>query len=101
LTGTLHRRALAALTGLPVDAGAFFAMNRPLRDAVVAGLLDCGAPSVVVAAGTSGLPLASIPVRREVRAEGLSSWTSRARLCQSANTLLWAARERRVQQVSP
>ena len=93
-TGTLHRRMLAALTGLPVDAGAFFAMDRRLRDAVVAALRDHGAPSVVVAAGLSGLPLTSVPVRRDVRAEGRSAWTSRARLRQSAGTLWWAARRR-------
>lgn len=92
VTGTLHRRALTALTGLPVDAGAFFAMDRSLRDAVVAGVRDRGAPSVVVAAGLSGLPLTSVPVRRDVRAEGRSAWTSRARLRQSAETLWWAAR---------
>ena len=93
VTGTLHRRVLTALTGLPADAGAFFAMDRPLRDAVVAGLLKRGAPSVVVAAGTSGLPLASVPVRRDVRTEGRSAWTSRARLRQSAGTLWWAVRQ--------
>ena len=93
VTGTLHRRVLTALTGLPVDAGAFFAMDRSLRDAVVAGLRNRGAPSVVVAAGRSGLPLTSVPVRRDVRAEGRSAWTSRARLRQSAGTLWWAARQ--------
>ena len=90
LTGTLHRRALAALTGLPGDAGAFLAMNRPLRDAVVTGLHDRRAPSVVVAAGAAGLPLTSLPVARDVRAEGRSAWTGRARLRQSASTLWWA-----------
>jgi glycosyltransferase involved in cell wall biosynthesis len=93
-TGTLHRRALAALTGLPVDAGAFLAMNRPLRDAVLSATLEHGAPSVVVAAGRAGLHLASVPVRRDVRLEGRSSWTAQARARQSASTLLWAARER-------
>ncbi|WP_030442659.1 glycosyltransferase [Actinoplanes subtropicus] len=95
VTGALHRRVLAALIGLPVDAGAFLAMNRPLRDAVVAGLLQRGAPSVVAAAGLSGLPLTSVPVRRDERTEGTSAWTSRARLRQSAGTLWWAARQGR------
>jgi polyisoprenyl-phosphate glycosyltransferase len=95
LTGTLHRRVLAALTGMPADAGAFFAMNRPLRDAVVAGMRERGAPSVVAAAGLSGLPLTSVPVRRDVRPEGRSAWTSAARLGQSAGTLWWAAARRR------
>jgi glycosyltransferase involved in cell wall biosynthesis len=95
VTGTLHRRVLAVLTGLPVDAGAFLAMNGPLRDAVIAGLRQHGAPSVVAAAGSSGLPLASVPVRRDERTEGTSAWTSRARLRQSTGTLWWAARQGR------
>jgi glycosyltransferase involved in cell wall biosynthesis len=99
-TGNLHRRLLTALTGLPADAGAFFAMNRPLRDAIVIRLRERGAPSVVAAAGMSGLPLTSIPVHRDLRAEGRSAWTSRARLVQSAGTLLWAVRERAIQEVT-
>jgi glycosyltransferase involved in cell wall biosynthesis len=95
LTGTLHRRVLATLTGLPVDAGAFFAMDRPLRDAVLAGLHHRGAPSVVAAAGRGGLPLTSVPVRRDVRTVGGSAWTARARLRQSARTLWWAASQAR------
>jgi glycosyltransferase involved in cell wall biosynthesis len=95
LTGSLHRRTLAVLTGLPADAGAFFAMRRPLRDAVLTGLRDRGAPSVVVAAGASGLRLISVPVTRDVRTQGRSAWTSRARLRQSARTLWWAARQGR------
>jgi len=95
LTGTLHRRALAALTGSPSDAGAFFAMDRALRHAVMTGLLDRGAPSVVAAAACSGLPLASVPVPRAVRTVGESTWTTRARIGQSARTLWWAARQAR------
>lgn len=94
LTGTLHRRVMAALTGMPADAGAFFAMNRALRDAVVAGMRERGAPSVVVAAGRSGLPLASVPVHRDARPVGTSAWTSAARLRQSAGSLWWAAAHR-------
>jgi glycosyltransferase involved in cell wall biosynthesis len=95
LTGNVHRRALAALTGLPPDAGAFLAMDARVRDAVVRGVLALGAPSVVVAAATSSLPLTSVPVRRDVRCEGTSAWTSSARVRQSARTILWAARHRR------
>ncbi|MFT4262025.1 MAG: glycosyltransferase [Nocardioides sp.] len=94
LTGDLHRRLLASITGLPADAGAFLAMDRRLRDAVVAGVRDDGAPSVVLAAGLSGLPLASVPVERHVRPVGVSAWTSGARLRQSLRTLGWAARHR-------
>ena len=101
LTGNAHRRALAALTGLPPDAGAFFAMDARVRDAVVSGVLARGAPSVVVAAASTGLPLSSVPVRRDVRGQGSSAWTSRERVRQSARTILWAARHCRSVQATP
>lgn len=92
VTGRLHRRVLHRLTGLPQDAGAFFALDARLRLAVLE-LCEAGAaPSVVAAAGVSGLPLASVPVTRCERPDGTSAWTSRARLRQGARTVAWAAR---------
>lgn len=91
LTGGLHRRVAARLTGLPPDAGAFLAMGPRVREAVLA----VPAPSVVLAVGVAGRPLTSVPVARDVRATGSSAWTSRARLAQSARSLTWAARPRR------
>jgi glycosyltransferase involved in cell wall biosynthesis len=101
LTGNAHRRLVAALTGLPPDAGAFVMMDARVREAVLTGVLERGAPSVVVAAAGSGRPLASIPVRRDRRDHGHSAWTSRARVRQSARTILWAARHRRTLEVTP
>jgi hypothetical protein len=91
LTGSVHRRLLAALTGLPPDAGAFFAMDARLRLAVLTAMTQRRAPSVVAAAGASELPLVAVPVARASRREGTSSWTSRARLRQSLRTLAWSA----------
>src|SRR3712207_7173319 len=48
-TGVVHRRVAARLTGLPPDAGAFLAMDRPVRTAVVTEVLAGRAPSVVLA----------------------------------------------------
>ena len=93
VSGAVHRRLAAHLTGLPPDAGAFLAMTRPVRDAVVTAVA-AGAPSVVLAVGRSGCPLASVPVARDVRPVGSSAWSGRARLRQSARTLAWAARSR-------
>ena len=90
LTGRAHRALLSRLTGLPPDAGAFLALDARARDAV----LRLQAPSLVAAVGAARLPTASVPVDRDVRREGESSWTARARLRQSARTLLWAARRR-------
>jgi glycosyltransferase involved in cell wall biosynthesis len=95
VTGTAHRRVLAALTGLPADAGAFLAMDARLRAAVVTAMTEQAAPSIVAAAGAAALPLTSTPVARSSRAEGTSSWTSRARVRQSVRTLAWVLDPRR------
>jgi glycosyltransferase involved in cell wall biosynthesis len=93
LTGTLHRRVAARLTGLPGDAGAFFAMRPAVRRAVVAAMAE-GAPSVVLAVGRSGRPVTSLPVKRDRRTVGTSAWTPQARLRQSLGSLHWALRRR-------
>ncbi|WP_336031064.1 glycosyltransferase [Geodermatophilus sp. FMUSA9-8] len=94
LTGELHRRVAARLTGLPPDAGAFLAMGPAVRSAVVGLVLDGGAPSVVLAVGRAGVRSASVPVTRDRRPAGSSAWTARARLRQSARSLAWAVRAR-------
>lgn len=90
VTGGLHRRLAARLTGLPPDAGAFLALGPRMRAAVLAA----GAPSVVLAVGSARRPVVSVPVVRDVRPEGRSAWTARARLAQSARSLAWALRHR-------
>jgi hypothetical protein len=90
LTGTLHRRLAARLTGLPADAGAFFAMDAGVRSAVVTAMTAEGAPSVVLAVARARVPATSVPVARDMRPVGRSAWTGRARLRQSARSLSWA-----------
>ena len=90
LTGTLHRAAMARLTGLPADAGAFLVMDRPSRDRLLA--LD--PPGIVAGVGAAGITCVSVPVERDPRHVGRSAWTPRARLNQSARSLLWAYRAR-------
>jgi glycosyltransferase involved in cell wall biosynthesis len=91
LTGRAHRVLMARLTGLPPDAGAFLALSPRARDEV----LRQGAPSLVAAVGAARLGTASVPVARAAREVGTSAWTARARLRQSARTLVWAALSRR------
>jgi glycosyltransferase involved in cell wall biosynthesis len=93
LTGNLHRRVAARLTGLPPDAGAFLAMGPGVRRAVIAAV-ENGAPSVVLAVAGAGERTTSLPVPRDVRPEGRSAWTARARIAQSLRSLAWAARRR-------
>ena len=94
LSGNLHRRVAARLTGLPPDAGAFLAMGSSVRATVVAAVSDGGAPSVVLAVGRAGEPTISVPVARDRRPVGESAWTARTRLRQSLRSLAWAARSR-------
>ena len=91
LTGRLHRAALAGLTGLPADAGAFVAIDRATRDVLVA--LD--PPSVVAGIGGARIPATSVPVVRHQRPSGRSAWTASARVRQSVRTLAWAWRSSR------
>ena len=85
--GRLHRAVLTRMTGLPPDAGAFVAMGRQARDAVV----RLQPPSIVAGLGVAGVAVSSVAVERSVRPMGDSAWTSAARLRQSARTLAWAA----------
>jgi len=94
LTGDVHRRLAARLTGLPPDAGAFLAMGPSVRRAVVTAVREDGAPSVVLAVARAGERVASVPVARDRRPEGRSAWTGRARVRQSVRSLAWAARWR-------
>ncbi len=93
-TGTVHRRVAARLTGLPPDAGAFLAMDRAVRTAVVTEVIAGRAPSVVLAVARADRPVVSVPVERDARPVGTSAWTASARLRQSARSLAWALRTR-------
>jgi undecaprenyl-phosphate 4-deoxy-4-formamido-L-arabinose transferase len=61
---------------------------------VRSAVLAAEAPSVVLAVGLARRPVTSVPVARDVRPEGRSAWTARARLVQSARSLGWALRRR-------
>ncbi len=88
--GTVHRAAMARLTGLPTDAGAFLAMDGAARDT----LLRLSPPGIVAGIGAARIPAASVPVVRAPRPSGRSAWTAAARLRQSGRTLAWAWRAR-------
>lgn len=88
VTGRLHRAALARLTGVPADAGAFLAMDRTSRDALLA--LD--PPGVVAGAGAARIRATSVPVVRATRPSGRSAWSPTARLRQSFRVLAWVWR---------
>ena len=88
--GMVHRAAMARLTGLPADAGAFLAMDRAARDT----LLRLSPPGIVAGVGAARVPATSVPVVRASRPCGHSAWTAAARVRQSGRTLAWAWRAR-------
>lgn len=77
-TSTLYKRALAALTGVPSNAGIFAAVHRR----VISRILDLGPPNPVV------VPLLahyatrphSIPIERSFRPHGVSAYSTRQRI---------------------
>ncbi|MFC5139950.1 glycosyltransferase [Actinomycetospora rhizophila] len=98
VTGRGHRLLVAALTGLPRDAGAFLALG-PRGRAALLSPAGATAPSVVVALGPrtragAGLRVGSHPVARAARPVGTSAWSSGARLRQSVRTVRWCTLQR-------
>lgn len=85
LAGEIHRRLLAALLGLPADAGGYVVMTRACVQAVLA--LN-GPPQLVAMIGRTGLPTTSLPVVRQRRATGRSTIGTMARLRHAAAALV-------------
>lgn len=73
LTSRLYKSVLHILTGIPKDAGLFFAMRREMVDR----LLCFGEPQPFLLAliGCTGLSTASVPVARSQRVGGFSAYT--------------------------
>ena len=78
LTSRLFKRLLSLLCGVPADAGIFVAMHRSL----VERLLKMGGPKpfVVAMIGCAGLPMATLPVVRDVRPNGASAYSTWGRI---------------------
>jgi glycosyltransferase involved in cell wall biosynthesis len=89
LTSRAFKTVLAAaLSGLPADAGMFFALRRSAAQRVVA--MEGPPAQVVAMIGRARLRTASIPVVRSPRAEGKSAYTGRGRLASALRALRWA-----------
>jgi glycosyltransferase involved in cell wall biosynthesis len=83
------KRTLAAASGVPRDAGMFFAAN---RTAVARVLALSGPPPFVVAMfGRCGLQLTSVPVMR-ASSNGRSAYSLHGRLRSAMRGLRWALR---------
>jgi hypothetical protein len=92
LTSKVFKRALHALCAVPIDAGAFVALDRALVDELVA--VRGGGPSIVAMIGCSRRPIASVPVARDRRPEGRSAYSSWRRLRSGTEALAWVLRRR-------
>ncbi len=91
-TSGVFKWLLHKITNLPRDAGMFVLFDRRVREHLL--LVRVRRPIVVAMIGTSGLPLTSIPVERDHRAEGRSAYSSWRRLATALAALWWALRWR-------
>jgi polyisoprenyl-phosphate glycosyltransferase len=92
LTSRVFKSVLAALTGLPRDAGIFVAIDRRMVSALLA--IDEPTPFVVAQIGCTGLPCLSVPVERAPREFGASAYTSRQRLRTAVQALALVVRRK-------
>jgi SAM-dependent methyltransferase len=87
------KRLLAALTGVPRDAGMFFVADRRAVDSLLA--LEGPPPFLVAMVGAAGLRAVSVPVERG-RSDH-SSYSSSQRLRSGLRGLRWASRSVRIE----
>jgi glycosyltransferase involved in cell wall biosynthesis len=85
-TSQLFKWLLSRLTGIPADAGIFVLMERPLVDRLTA--FPTRVPWIQVMIGCLGVDTISVPVARDARPEGRSSYSGAARLRSALRALL-------------
>ena len=81
-TSRLYKWCLHRLCGVPKDAGTFVGLRRDLVERLLN--MRTERPSIVAMIGCAGLPWRSIPIVRQVRPIGRSSYRSRDRLASAA-----------------
>ncbi len=91
-TSRVFKRALHAMTGVPIDAGMFVALGRPLVATVLA--MPVTRPFLVAMIGCANVPVASVPVERAVRTIGRSGFSSWKRLTTALSALHLVARHK-------
>ena len=86
-TSHLFKRVNRLLCGVPVDAGLFVLLRRPLVERLLE--LSGPPPHVVSMIGLSGLRMHSIPVERAKRPLGSSAYSARRRFAAATRALGW------------
>jgi polyisoprenyl-phosphate glycosyltransferase len=92
VTSRLFKALLQVLCGTPTDAGLFVAIDRTMQTRLLQ--YAAAGPSVLAMIGCTGLPLASVPCRRERRRDGASAYPWSARLSMGVRVLAWTLRAR-------
>ena len=77
-TSRLFKRVLHHLTGVPLDGGAFVALEAATIERLLS--FDTGRPFLPAMIGCSGVATASIPVERSARPSGRSAYSPLGRL---------------------
>ena len=85
------------MTGIPGDAGAYVAMTREALDRILP--VAMASPYLPALLASTGLPVRSIPVEREVRPAGKSAYSewARLRLAYHGLSAAWKLKRRRVE----
>lgn len=78
ISSNIFKRLLHFLCGVPVDAGVFVAMKRPLVEYILS--IKTRFPFLVTMIGCARMPMISIPVERNIRTCGKSSYSTWKRL---------------------
>ena len=78
VTSAIFKTLLSIVAKTPRDGGAFIAFDRAAADSIAR--FRTGHPFVPAMASLLGLPVESVPVERDVRAEGTSAYTSLRRM---------------------
>lgn len=78
LTSRVYKRVLHWLTGIPADAGIFVLMERQMVLALLQ--LPVRTPFINTMIGLTGMKVCSVPVERNVRYQGVSSYSAWGRL---------------------
>jgi glycosyltransferase involved in cell wall biosynthesis len=87
-TSFVFKSLLHLVAGVPTDAGMFVAFDRRVADRLLT--FRPRWPFVVAMIGSTGLPMTSIPIRRDRRSSGRSAYTAWGRLRVGIQTLAWA-----------
>ncbi|MBT5755478.1 MAG: glycosyltransferase family 2 protein [Acidimicrobiaceae bacterium] len=92
LSGTVFKMIMHLSTGVPIDAGGYVIMTRPLVDDLL--VLNLGSPYLLANIAATKRPTMSIPVPRSARPVGSSAMSGTDRLKLGAGAFWALARER-------